>query len=116
MGITFSAANEAFLPVMILAKSVVVCPQPARNAEPANPSGILAPTALRSRVCIAAALVAIAALTGCGGGSQQAPSGDEAQIRAALKVLGMEYGGFLARAMARRRRMKRSYANTSNRV
>jgi hypothetical protein len=43
-----------------------------------------------------AALVAIAALAGCGGGdAQPAASSEEGQIRAALRLLGMEYGAYM---------------------
>jgi hypothetical protein len=43
-----------------------------------------------------AALVAAAASAGCGGTSQPALSSEEGQIRAAMKVLGMEYGSYMA--------------------
>jgi hypothetical protein len=43
-----------------------------------------------------AVLIAVGTLAGCDGGSQSAGSSEEGQIRAAIKLLGMEYGGYMA--------------------
>lgn len=49
------------------------------------------------RIVVAwATLAVVATLGGCGGGAQPDVSSDEGQIRAALTLLGQEYGGYMA--------------------
>jgi hypothetical protein len=50
----------------------------------------------RRRIQLCGAMLAVAAVAGCGGGSQPTQSSEEGQIRAALKLLGMEYGAYMA--------------------
>jgi hypothetical protein len=73
------------------------CVSSARAGEQLRgPRCYIARAASRRRLGTCAALVAVAAVAGCGGGSQPAPSSEEGQIRAAMKVLGQEYGGYMA--------------------
>src|SRR5215510_3913044 len=74
----------------------LVCALSARGVELLDRSlreRALAASRRTAQACVA--LVALATLAGCGGGSQPAPNSDEGQIRAAMTVLGMEYGGFM---------------------
>jgi hypothetical protein len=82
---------------MIFTMVSIDCSPRARIAEPVGAASSDRSRSMpRRRAWLWAATFAVSAFAGCGGSSQPAPNSDDGQVRAAMTLLGMEYGGFMA--------------------